>query len=63
MNMDYVCSNCGHICGKDTRMNVEYYLICSCTTNSVWIDDGRGGYYSYLNGAHPIPADQFKGRG
>lgn len=53
----YVCSNCGAPCGQDSRMgSLDVYLMCECASpkNTTWINDGRGGYHVYLNGAVPI---------
>lgn len=60
--MEKVCSNCGQICGQDARMgSLDVYLICDCASakNTIWINDGRGGYPYYLNNAHPVDLDLY----
>lgn len=60
--MDYLCSNCGAKCGQDSRMgSLDVYLLCKCASqeNTTWIDDGRGGYPIYLNGAKPLTVGEF----
>jgi hypothetical protein len=61
---NHVCSNCGSRCGYDGRCGDGPYLVCKCGSaeNSVWINDGRGGYTEYLNGAHPISMTEYYNR-
>lgn len=56
----YVCSNCGDVAGYDGRCGDGPYLVCECTKDPQWINDGRGGYHVYKNDAHAIPAGTFK---
>lgn len=53
---NYVCSNCGARCGYDGRCGDGPYLVCKCASpeNTHFVDDGRGGYEVYLNGARPV---------
>lgn len=60
--IEYVCSNCGTRCGQDARMgSLDVYLMCRCASpeNSHWVNDGRGGYTTYLNDAHPVRIDEY----
>lgn len=59
--MSKVCSNCGEPCGSDSRMgSMDYYLVCDCNSEKIWIDEGsRGGYYVTKNNAHPVTPQEY----
>lgn len=59
-NHNCVCSNCGAKASYDGRCGDGPYLTCRCVSeeNSMWIDDGRGGYPIYRNDARPIPVSE-----
>lgn len=42
--------------------SVDVYLVCVCSNNPVWINDGRGGYSVNRNGAEPIRVSEFAQR-
>lgn len=58
----HVCSNCGQVCNYDGRCGDGPYLVCACATpeNTRWVDDGRGGYMTYLNDAHPVSWHEYE---
>jgi hypothetical protein len=61
--MSYVCSNCGAGCGQDSRMgSLDVYLVCKCSEQGTWYNDGRGGYTVYPNDAKPVPKGDWDDR-
>lgn len=63
MSEVFVCSNCGSICGKDSRGgSLDVYLTCKCAENYIWYNDGQGGYPVYQNNATPIRIEDYRKR-
>ena len=63
-NLEFVCSNCGQRCNYDGRCGDGPYLVCKCadSENTIWVNDGRGGYSVHLNDARPVHISEFRRR-
>jgi len=55
---NYKCSRCGTRAYYDGRMGDGPILTCGCN-KGIWINDGRGGYYSNPQNAEPITGDDW----
>lgn len=60
-----VCSNCGAVCGVDTRGgSVDYYLVCECNNPRHRVPGTYGGsradtYDDNIFGVRPVPPEEF----
>jgi len=61
VSRNYLCSVCGTPCYYDSRHDAGPVLVCDCTKNRRWIDgyDCRSGYWENINGAKPIPIEDY----
>lgn len=59
-NNNYVCNSCGTSAYYDGRCGDGPILMCGCDKRgSVWVNDGRGGYYTNPTNAQPIESENY----
>ncbi len=57
---DYVCSRCGAKAFYDGRCGDGPVLMCGCDRKgSVYVQDGRGGYWTNPTQAQPVKEDDY----
>ena len=61
-----VCSNCGAVCGRDTRGgSIDHYLLCECDSPKYRVHGTYGGsrddtYDDNVFGARPVSVDEYR---